>query len=95
MGHRVRNTVRSVHISRTRQSVIPCPLVDAWKRGPGQSHERTNSFDNLGSRHISDIHHMLSLHSIQGMGRRFIDISERFSFHFPLLSSRTFLLIPV
>jgi hypothetical protein len=45
MGHRVRDTVRSVHVSRTRQSVIPCPSVDAWKRGPGQSSERTISFD--------------------------------------------------
>lgn len=59
MGHRVRDTVRSVHISRTRQSVIPCSSVDARKRGPGQSFERTISFDTP-VRDISDIHHMLS-----------------------------------
>jgi hypothetical protein len=93
VGYRVRNTVRSVHISRTRQSVLPCSSVDAWKRGPGQSSERTNSFDTSGSRHISDTH-MLPLHNIQGMGRRFIKFSERL-FSFSLLSSRTCLLIPV
>lgn len=88
MGHGVRDTVRSVHINRRCQSVIPCPSVDAWKRGPGQSSERTISFDTL-VRDISDIHHMLSPHNIQGMGRRFINISERLLLLFFFFSYRT------
>lgn len=81
MGHGVRDTVRSVHIGSTHQSVIPCPL-GRWleaRTWPVLFERSQSPFDTLVC-DTSDIHDMLSEHKtyMQDMGRRLINISERF-----------------
>lgn len=86
MGHRVRNTVRGVHISRTRfvcDTLFLGRCLEARTWPVPLSAPTPSTFP---VRDISDIYYMLLRHNIKGMGRRLINISERdFFISSPLL----------